>query len=123
LIAGHLYAKHRVTENGASRGQFKAHLRPIRVQFFRDQHGQTGAHALPEFEAIDGHRDGVIGCNAQKCVGGNRFFLFRGACQLVGSRDKKSQHQATTNYTGGLQKTAPGKFALNWPGHCLIHCL
>ena len=104
---GHLNAEQGVFVDVGRRRQLAAHLGPVAVEFFGNQHGQRGLHALAEIEAVDLDGDGVVGRDAHergRHDGRRRGALCGGAAHGAGQRHFK--HQAAGRKGGGLEESA-----------------
>ena len=90
--AREVHAKGRVGIGGVGVAVHAAHLAPVSVQLFGQDHGQPGLHALAKVQAVDGDGDGAIGVNAHK---GRRLLERlepgrRCACTLRGGHQRVS---------------------------------
>ncbi len=123
--AGDLHAEQGVVVGRVNRRGFIAHLAPIGIQFFGDNHRYAGVRALPHLRMIHHDRDGFVRADPDKGIERDgRPRLVCGLNRVKKLRNVNAQNQSAPCQRAGLKKTAAA--AIDDGAHlappCVFNC-
>ena len=85
-------------------------MRPIRIEFFRNERGEARVRPLPHLEVLDHHRDGVVRRNLDEASRVDCLHA-RGAHDRRGARSLgahiESDHESNTQAAAYAQEIPP----------------
>ena len=67
--SSNLHAKDGVVVLRIDGRRFESDLVPVRIEFFRKQHGQRGIDTLAHFRVVHDHGDAIVGADAHEGIG------------------------------------------------------